>query len=963
VLEDRRLPGDTVLGLAVVGRGILAPDLLSREPHLDATTTLAAPMAQEHWSDLDLSSLTIASSDGAVHSVAGENQVPPLDTGRTETPSSGSHEAGVDPWNLAANLLAPAGRHTSPGVVSAAAMTGTDLTGGAAPSTAPTSGSLNWVAAGLATLTPSPSTPALPFLPASSGGTAAASTPHRLAAPTVAPGGVCSGTVAPPTDDWPTYQHDVAHTGQSPAAIDPSALSRAWQAPTGYATPLVVGSNVIAMKNQQGIGNDRTLVTSFNLADGSVNWTYSNQFVFPSQPTTAEGLVVFAASSNSTPLTLYALDVNSGSLLYTVPLSGGPIAVMPTIARNPETGGLTAYVATGGNLFAVDLESDSGSVLWTQTGSFGGFSMPTVVGNSVILAGPGQFYAFDQTTGQANHFHQGDISGGGGTTVAYDQNLGQFYVLETYDSHVGGALSAYQYVDNNTINLLWQKTDGIRGDSSVAIGPDDLIYADSNTQITEIDPTDGSTVRSLSGQSIANQVTPALTSGYVWAFSDTQTLIYDLSTFTLARTLPGSRGSLNNAYRSPGAFTDGYFLLDHGTIYNSPGFEVYAAPSPPVANDWPTYQHDVAHTGCTPASVDPAALGLAWRAPVGYSTPLVVGGNVIAMKNQQGIGNDRTLVTSFNLADGSVNWTYSNQFVFPSQPTTAEGLVVFAAATNSTPLTLYALDVNSGNLLYTVPLGGGPIAVMPTIARSPETGGLTAYVATGGDLFAVDLEPDSGSVLWTQTGSFGGFSMPTVVGNSVILAGPGQFYAFDQTTGAMNHFHQGDISGGGGVTIAYDQNLGQFYVLETYGSSQFNVLTAYAYVDNDDIEQLWQKTGPGIRTGGSVAIGQDDSVYAVDNTTLVEIDPSDGSTRRSLSGQSIANAVTPEIGNGYLWAFSESQTLIYDLNTFTLAGSLPGARGSLNSAYNSPGALTDGYFLLDYGTIYNRPGLDVFADM
>jgi hypothetical protein len=433
---------------------------------------------------------------------------------------------------------------------------------------------------------------------------------------------------------------------------------------------------------------------------------------------------------------------------------------------------------------------------------------------------------------------------------------------------------------------------------------------------------------------------------------------------------PSAGSSLPRFFNLPPGGNPTRTVADHRAVPSTPATHLPftkslpgGAASPDVANEWPTYQHDVSHTGSTPASVDPTALTLAWRAPQGYSVPLVVGDSAISMRNQQGVGSDMTTVSSFGLTDGAVNWTYTNRFVFPSQPTAAEGLVVFAATEfpPNNPFNLYVLDAGTGTLDYTVQLSSGfNSSVMPTVSRNPITGDLTAYVASGGGLYAVSLGDTSGSVLWTASGSFGGFSMPTVVGNSVVLAGPGQYYAFDQTTGAANHFQAGGISGGGGTTVAYDAALSQFYVLEDYNST-VGTLTAYNYIDNDTITQLWQKTGPGISGGSSVAIGPDSLLYAADNSTLLEIDPSDGSTLRSLDGQSIAGRVTPAMSNGYLWAFSQTQTLVYSLDTFTLTQSLPGSRGSLNSAYDSPGALADGYFLLDYGNIYGSPGFDVYA--
>jgi len=240
-------------------------------------------------------------------------------------------------------------------------------------------------------------------------------------------------------DDWPYYQHDARHTGYSSAIVNPQALSRAWTAPSfftgGYSTPVIVGNTIYAMQNQQGYsgGGLRTRVTSFDLATGAINWTYSGSFVFPSQPGVGGGFVTFVGTT-FTDSSLYVLDAVTGALRYTVPILAQMGSVMPTVVRNPVNGHVTAFVADGARVSAVSLGPASGSVRWTRDGQFGGDSIPTVVGNSIVLAGPGQYYAFDQATGAANHFWSGGINGGGGTTVAYDAARQQFYVLRILDT-------------------------------------------------------------------------------------------------------------------------------------------------------------------------------------------------------------------------------------------------------------------------------------------------------------------------------------------------------------------------------------------------------------------------------------------------------------------------------------------------------------------------------------------------
>lgn len=178
------------------------------------------------------------------------------------------------------------------------------------------------------------------------------------------------------------------------------------------------------------------------------------------------------------------------------------------------------------------------------------------------------------------------------------------------------------------------------------------------------------------------------------------------------------------------------------------------------------------------------ALSLVWTAPsspTGYSTPVIVGNTIYAMQNQQGFGQLQTTVSSFDLATGAINWSYTGNFVFPSQPGVGGGFVTFVGSTISSS-SLYVLDAKTGTFLYTVPIPEGTGSLMPTIVQDTVSGNVTAFVAGYPYVSAVSLGPTSSSVLWTQTGDFCCSSIPTVVGSSIILIGPFQYWAFDQAT-------------------------------------------------------------------------------------------------------------------------------------------------------------------------------------
>jgi hypothetical protein len=397
-------------------------------------------------------------------------------------------------------------------------------------------------------------------------------------------------------------------------------LSKAWTAPflpTGYSTPVIVGNTIYAMQNQQGVSTSSTTVSSFDLSTGAIKWSFTGKFVFPSQPGVGGGFVTFVGSTPSSS-SLYVLDAITGTLRYTVPIPEGWTSLMPTVVRDPISGDITAFVATSGLVSAVSLGELSGSVLWTQTGNFGGQSIPTAVDSSIVLAGPGQYYAFDQATGAVNHFWSGGISGAGGSTAAYDAVRQQLYVLEKYDA-ASPTLSAYYYTDNFHITLLWQRTGAGVGGGSVAIGPTGNVYSAGSTVIWELDSNTGKTLRFIPG-SFAG-LTPALTNNVLWIIGRSEVFAYDLITLQLFGDFGGSQGSANAGYDSPGAFADGYFVLDHGNVFGLRGFDVFSEhPPPPTATPTASATATPTATATATATATPTATATATVTPTATAT-------------------------------------------------------------------------------------------------------------------------------------------------------------------------------------------------------------------------------------------------------------------------------------------------------------------------------------------------------
>jgi hypothetical protein len=382
-------------------------------------------------------------------------------------------------------------------------------------------------------------------------------------------------------DDWGAYQHDLSHTGYTASNPSPAALKFAWQAPTGFASPLVVGNSVLATHNGAGTGTP-TIINSFNLNTGAVNWTFSKTLTFPSQAAYGGGLVAFGSGSDATTgFKLSVLDAATGTAKYDVTLGISP-SVMPLMV--PESNGtVTAYVMNSGTLKAVSLGASSGSVLWTATGQYSSFMMPTLAGSSVVVANAGNYYAYDRSTGTVNHFQTPGASGIG-TTPAYDATRALLYILAGY-SGTTTAITAYHYASNGSITQAWQYTGvGVKDGNSVAIGPNGDIYSVDNTTLVELSSVDGHVVRSLPGQSFANGLTPIISGNTLWTFNpngaNSKTIGYDLTSLNVVASLPFSRGDELTAYSSAGAADDLHFLTASTTTFGQNGFQVYAVPEP-----------------------------------------------------------------------------------------------------------------------------------------------------------------------------------------------------------------------------------------------------------------------------------------------------------------------------------------------------------------------------------------------
>lgn len=375
--------------------------------------------------------------------------------------------------------------------------------------------------------------------------------------------------------DWPSFQHDAAHTGRSHTSFDVHSLEEHWTLHGAYYPPAIYGDSLLLNNNEA--------ISSYRLQDGELLWS-----IVPGPRSTPISIygdnMVYIAESKSTSPTLYVHNVHSGQLKYSFPLTGHPfVGLSPTLFHDPTTDSLIAYVSATNTYSAITIGDTSASLLWeVQVPYSGGFAHSTVVEDSLIVDSPGQYLAIDRFTGEFYYFHQGGVSGGGGNTVAYDAKLGQFYVSNTYDIGDSGlsydAVSAYKYNSHDNIELVWQFN--ARADA-VAIGHNGSVYVGSG-DMWELDPNTGEALRVFEVESgspfygyLAYGMIPVVTDRYVWGYSPIYTIAFDLQTGAEARALPGSIGPYNTPYGTSVILNDRYAV-----VRTSSALIIYGIPVP-----------------------------------------------------------------------------------------------------------------------------------------------------------------------------------------------------------------------------------------------------------------------------------------------------------------------------------------------------------------------------------------------
>jgi outer membrane protein assembly factor BamB len=224
------------------------------------------------------------------------------------------------------------------------------------------------------------------------------------------------------------------------------------------------------------------------------------------------------------------------------------------------------------------------------------------------------------------------------------------------------------------------------------------------------------------------------------------------------------------------------------------------------------YQINPFHDGAAKGSRLVPPLRLRWSANFGGSVsyPLIAGGKVfVTVASSSSYG---TTLYALDVATGQTLWSQPISGTYYWSNAAYDAGKVFVVNFDGL---LRAFDAATGDPAWELQLPGQYAFSSPPTA----TEGIV-YVGgagSGGTVYAVDDATQA--VLWTQSVANGDHSSPVVTSRSVFVsyACP-QTYALNRATGGVKWHYSGSCSGGGGKTVVYHR--GRVYARDVFFASE-----------------------------------------------------------------------------------------------------------------------------------------------
>jgi outer membrane protein assembly factor BamB/SAM-dependent methyltransferase len=130
---------------------------------------------------------------------------------------------------------------------------------------------------------------------------------------------------------------------------------------------------------------------------------------------------------------------------------------------------------------------------------------------------------------------------------------------------------------------------------------------------------------------------------------------------------------------------------DEQRLEKGPAYGAVADTESGSENDWPTFRHDAARSGSTPAAV-PSSVAVGWKAKLGgaLTAPVAADGKLFVAKP------DAHTLYALNIGTGSVVWRFIADGRIDSPPTIYRGMVLFGSKGGRA----YCLRASDGQLVW-----------------------------------------------------------------------------------------------------------------------------------------------------------------------------------------------------------------------------------------------------------------------
>ncbi|MDT8303116.1 MAG: PQQ-binding-like beta-propeller repeat protein [Sedimentisphaerales bacterium] len=132
-------------------------------------------------------------------------------------------------------------------------------------------------------------------------------------------------------------------------------------------------------------------------------------------------------------------------------------------------------------------------------------------------------------------------------------------------------------------------------------------------------------------------------------------------------------------------------VADNKRLEKGPAFGAVLNPGPATVNDWPTFRHDPARSGATPAGVA-SDVSVTWKTKIKgkLTAPVASGGKVFVAKP------DAHTVYTLDSNNGELLWQFTADGRIDSPPTIQKGRVLFGSADGY----VYCLQASDGKLVW-----------------------------------------------------------------------------------------------------------------------------------------------------------------------------------------------------------------------------------------------------------------------